>query len=79
MMKFGELEITIKAKEFAPLKDVLMQAMSIAKNWKSTIDLEIIDGLSISVSPDSTYDDLYEKWILTWENNELKKKNEPDE
>ena len=74
-MEFGELEITIKAKEFAPKKDVIMQAMSIAQSWKATIDLEIIDGLSISVSPDSVYDDLYEKWMLKWENHQLKNDN----
>lgn len=72
MMEFGELEITIKAKEFAPVNDAIMQAMSIAQSWKTIIDLEIIDGVSITVGPDSTYEDIYEKWMLKWENHQLK-------
>lgn len=71
MMEFGELEITIKVKENANTSDAILQAINITQNWKASIDLEISEDQSIVIRPNSDYNDIYEKWMLSEMNHQL--------
>ena len=71
MMEFGELEITIKVKENANTSDAILQAINIAQSWQASIDLEISEDQSIVIRPNSDYNDIYEKWMLSEMNHQL--------